>query len=229
MWRLPLSTAKLVLFLFSFLEASAFYCRQHRHIITTSTSGRVNININININTEDSISRSSPFSVLPKKLTSPLLLALRRPPRSRLSLSFLERISIVGDELRSPKKKRNCRCPPEDEELNDDGNEESSLEDRREALFAMMGSIWAASGVYGLPGSAYATAGVDANMAFPDVIGGMNDRATKQCLVESLGNQECLVYNETDSDKLLYKGANLDILVERIQQATTALAQIPPH
>mmetsp|Transcript_11744 Transcript_11744/g.23847 ORF Transcript_11744/g.23847 Transcript_11744/m.23847 type:complete len:174 (-) Transcript_11744:139-660(-) len=93
----------------------------------------------------------------------------------------------------------------------------------------MMGSLWAASSSMGaFPELAHATAGVDANMAFPDVMAGLNDRNTKQCLVESLGNRECLVYKETDPDKLLYKGVNTDKLVERIRLATNALAEIPP-
>ena len=81
-------------------------------------------------------------------------------------MSFLERISIVGDELSSPKKKRKCRCPDDDED-EDDEESLSSLEDRREALFAMMGSLWAASSSVGHPDPAYATAGIDANIAFP--------------------------------------------------------------
>jgi hypothetical protein len=41
-------------------------------------------------------------------------------------------------------------------------------------------------------------------MTFPDVVQGLSDRNTiKQCLVESLGNRECLVYRG-DEEKLLY-------------------------
>ena len=129
------------------------------------------------------------------------------------------------------KKKRNkCRCPDDDIHDNDDDDEDEDLEDRREALFAMMGSLWAVTSVASSTLPAYATVGVDANMAFPDVIGSMNDRldSKKECLMESLGTRECMIYKETDPDKLLYKGANLDVLVKRIQQATVALAQIPP-
>ena len=47
-------------------------------------------------------------------------------------------------------------------------------------------------------------------------------------MVESLGNRECLVYRE-DEDKLLYKGADAEALLARIQTAAQALEyQIPP-
>ena len=59
-------------------------------------------------------------------------------------------------------------------------------------------------------------------MIFPDIVQGMSDRNTKQCLVESLGNRECLVYQE-DEEKLLYKGAGIKVLLERIQIAAQAL------
>jgi len=154
---------------------------------------------------------------------------------SRSSNRFSELTSKVWvDDSQGSKKTRRCRCP--DDEIGDDDNEEKeSLEDRREALFAAMGGLWAvattastSAALVGLPEPSAATAGVDANMAFPDVMAGMNDRATKQCLVESLGNRECLVYKETDPDKLLYKEANVEILVERTKKAASALGSIPP-
>lgn len=46
----------------------------------------------------------------------------------------------------------------------------------------------------GRPQPAAAVYGVDAKMSFPDPIQGLADRNGKQCLVESLGNRECLVY-----------------------------------
>lgn len=97
-----------------------------------------------------------------------------------------------------------------------------------------MGGLWAAAttasastAMLSFPNPSLATAGVDANMAFPDVMAGMNDRASKQCLVESLGNRECMVYKETDPDKLLYKGIDAQVLVERTKKATAALREIP--
>ncbi|CAJ1932860.1 unnamed protein product [Cylindrotheca closterium] len=56
----------------------------------------------------------------------------------------------------------------------------------------------------GQPLAANAEYGIDAKMSFPDVIQGLNDRANKQCLVESLGNRECLVYME-DAEKFLFR------------------------
>ena len=149
---------------------------------------------------------------------------------SRSSTALSERTLGVGSlGFGGPRKKRQCRCPEDS-----DDNESETLEDRREALFAVMGGLWAvattassSTALFGLPDPSLATAGVDANMAFPDIVGGMNDRATKQCLVESLGNRECMVYMETDPDKLLYKGANAQVLVDRTMKAATALREIP--
>ncbi len=152
---------------------------------------------------------------------------------SRSSAILSERNPMRGSHyFGNAKRKPGCRCPEDEENYHDD--ERESLEDRREALFAAMGGLWAvattasaSSAVLGFPETSLATAGTDANMAFPDVVGGMNDRATKQCLVESLGNRECLVYKETDPDKLLYKGANAQILLDRTKKATAALREIP--
>ena len=77
------------------------------------------------------------------------------------------------------------------------------------------------------PSVARAEFGADAKMTFPDVVQGMADRSTKQCLVESLGNRECLVYRE-DAEKLLYKGADVEVLLQRLQASTDALDRIPP-
>jgi hypothetical protein len=126
----------------------------------------------------------------------------------------------------SSKKSTQCRCPPEEEE-----DEESSLLDRREAAFAMLGGLWAAGTLptallFGNPEPAHAEYGIDAKMDFPDVVQGLSDRNNKQCLVESLGNRECLVYME-DADKFLYKGADTKILLERVETAASALANIP--
>ncbi|KAL3933285.1 MAG: hypothetical protein SGBAC_010468 [Bacillariaceae sp.] len=77
------------------------------------------------------------------------------------------------------------------------------------------------------PLAANAEYGKDAKMTFPDVVQGLSDRANKQCLVESLGNRECLVYME-DAEKFLYKGADVNVLIARLQTITSALDQIPP-
>jgi len=153
---------------------------------------------------------------------------------------------------RKKKRKRSCRCPGDDEGLfledfvveEDDHVDGADLlgrsqqvtdaedadETRREVLFSTIGAVWAAVTTTAtvLPQQpAYATAGVDANMAFPDIVGGMADRANKQCLVESLGNRECLVYQD-DSSKFLYQGADSSALVERLRITFQALEQIPP-
>jgi hypothetical protein len=52
------------------------------------------------------------------------------------------------------------------------------------------------------------------------------DRANKQCLVESLGSRECLVY-EADAVDKLYQGVDSKLLLERLESATGALARIP--
>ena len=129
--------------------------------------------------------------------------------------------------------KKHCRCPQDDELLENDDEESLSL-DRREAAFAMLGGLWATAAVPGLTAEvlfgnakpAFAKAGTDAKIQLPDVIGGMSDRVNKQCLVESLGNRECLVYME-DSEKFLYKGDDAQVLLDRIESASRALATIP--
>uniref|UniRef100_A0A7S1V7Q1 Uncharacterized protein n=1 Tax=Grammatophora oceanica TaxID=210454 RepID=A0A7S1V7Q1_9STRA len=93
--------------------------------------------------------------------------------------------------------------------------------DRREALFAMLG--WAAAVV--LPPSAFAAAGAEAKIVIPDVYGAMSDRINRQCLVETLGNRECLVYMD-DANKV-YQGADSKVLLERIEKASAALATVP--
>jgi hypothetical protein len=140
--------------------------------------------------------------------------------RTQLQLGQTTRSSTSLDS--SKKKFLDCPCP---EESGDD--EDDVLEDRREALFAMMGSLWSVGALstsllFGSSEPAHAEYGLDAKMTFPDVVQGLSDRNSKQCLVESLGNRECLVYRG-DEEKLLYKGANVDVLLGRIQSAAQAL------
>ena len=119
--------------------------------------------------------------------------------------------------------------------IQDSSEEEDADETRREVLFSTIGAVWATvttttitatTAITTKPQPVMATAGVDAKMAFPDIVGGMSDRANKQCLVESLGNRECLVYQE-DSSKFLYQGADSTILIERLRTTFGALEQIP--
>jgi hypothetical protein len=201
------STAKIGLFLFSLLEVSAFYsnfyCRYHHQTTTIKTTNTI-------------INRHDDNDVLSNVIIKSMAITDRIS-----SLLLLNQKGRNVDEINQrKKKKRKCLCPPDDdeeEEENDDDEDElllsSSLlllnEDRREVLFAMMGSLWSISG--GATGGAavaaatatatafnpiqpaFATYGMDAKIELPDVIAGMNERQNKQCLVESLGNRECLV------------------------------------
>jgi hypothetical protein len=75
------------------------------------------------------------------------------------------------------------------------------------------------------PRAAMAASGDAAKIELPNPYTSMVDRATKQCLVESLGNRECLVYAD-DANKL-YQGADSRILLERIEKSSQALSTIP--
>eukprot|EP00957_Ditylum_brightwellii_P107468 8200110-Ditylum_brightwellii.AAC.1 len=98
-------------------------------------------------------------------------------------------------------------------------------EGRRRVAFAMIGSLWSVGSAFSSPEAANAVYGQDANIALPNVVEGMNNRVTQQCLVESLGNRECLVY--LDPENKLYQGADTRILLERVEKSTEALATIP--
>lgn len=100
------------------------------------------------------------------------------------------------------------------------------VQDRREALFASIGAVWAVTTTAVQP--AVAAYGADAKIELPNPYQQMSDRATRQCLVESLGNRECLVYAD-QADKFVYKGVDSQALVSRIEKATTALASIPDY
>ena len=56
---------------------------------------------------------------------------------------------------------------------------------------------------------------------------GMSDRTNKQCLVESLGNRECLVY--LDPDNQLYKGSEVPLLLERLNGSMNSLQDLPTY
>lgn len=217
---------RLLLSLFPILGATAFNCNQSQQSHNFPCR-------------DDSTQKVPAKATLPSSSLLGLMIAsqTQQPGNeqqqfSRASTILSERTWSMGSlDFGGPNKKPRCRCP-DDEESED---ESELLEDRREALFAAMGGLWAvattattSTALLGLPEPSLATAGTDANMAFPDVMQGLNDRNTKQCLVESLGNRECLVYKETDPDKLLYKGANAQILVDRVKKAADALKDIPP-
>jgi len=114
-------------------------------------------------------------------------------------------------------------CGPCDNPLDND----SEL-DRREAAFAMLGSAWAAGFLptaLVFPQGAQAEYGADAKIELPNPVKGLEDRANKQCLVETLGNRECLVY--ADDSAKIYQGADNKVLLSRVEKASEALASIP--
>jgi len=116
-------------------------------------------------------------------------------------------------EWEEPPKPRRCeRCPEPDYELG-----------RRELFFSTLGAVLATTSSF--PALANAVYGADANIEVPNVVDSLNDRATKQCMVESLGNRECLVY--LDPANKLYQGADGQVLLERIEKASVALATVP--
>ncbi|KAL3781047.1 hypothetical protein HJC23_012831 [Cyclotella cryptica] len=77
------------------------------------------------------------------------------------------------------------------------------------------------------PSIANAAYGEDARIVIPDIVQGISDRTNKQCLVESLGNRECLVYLDTENQ--LYKGSDGKILFERLAQSVEAMKNIPNY
>jgi len=145
-------------------------------------------------------------------------------PRNRLAIKLSERIRHARFDEDVDNEKAKCEICPESHEV-----------DRREATFAMIGTMWSAgilpSAVISTftaissPEAAEAVYGADAKIEVPNVMDNINNRVNQQCLVESLGNRECLVY--LDPDNKLYQGAESKILVERLEAATAALALIP--
>jgi hypothetical protein len=137
--------------------------------------------------------------------------------------------SVITFELSNKKELCFRPCPEPEEDW---------LQDRREAIFAGMGTLWATftghstliatiSGVIGLfPETSVAEYGADAKIEMPNPVQQAVDRANKQCLVESLGSRECLVY-EADAVDKLYQGVDNKLLLERLESATEALARIP--
>lgn len=135
---------------------------------------------------------------------------------SRQSLQLNERAKESRDALSDfPRNKRKCnRCP---EPLDDDVDM-----DRREAAFAMVGSLWAMTTS---PLAASAAYGQDAKIELPNPVGDMNRRNNEQCLVESLGTRQCLVY--LDPANKLYQQPDNKVLLERLDKASASLASIP--
>ena len=101
-------------------------------------------------------------------------------------------------------------------------NEANGVVDRRKAILSVV--IGIPTLVVGTSPSA-AAQGDYAKIEMPNVMQGMADRVNKQCLMESLGNRECLVY--ADPANKLYQGANNQVLLDRLEGATRALASVP--
>jgi len=106
-------------------------------------------------------------------------------------------------------------------------DESDVVDTSRRSVFASFASGLAAYSVIALPSSVSAVYGADANIQMPNIAQGIADRATKQCLVESLGNRECLVYE--DPDNKLYKSADSKILFERLGTSVEALKRLPSY
>ena len=112
-------------------------------------------------------------------------------------------------------------------------NQDSDMDEgRREAMFSMIGTAWSLGGI--IPAAALtsyyvepanAAYGEDAKIVLPNAFEGISNRVNKQCLVESLGNRECLLY--LDPANKLYQGADTQILLARLEKASVALASIP--
>ena len=146
-------------------------------------------------------------------------------------------VQIRPPSSHSPSKRR-PKCNPCEQYENSFNNNDNDVElDRREAAFAMMGNLWSRGLLpSALLSSAFTTTtlftepasaiyGTDAKMDLPNIMENMSNRVNKQCLVESLGNRDCLVY--MDPDNQLYKGADTEILLSRLETSSMALATIP--
>lgn len=145
-------------------------------------------------------------------------------------LAIKHRIFDSYDEALSKQQCDPCqRILKDGDQTGKDDEDIAAMEDRREAAFAMLGSLWAVTNFLPttllFPESAQAAYGQDANIVLPNPIDTMIERASKQCLVETLGNRECLVW-EGDENKL-YQGADGRLLLERVEKALSSLANIP--
>ena len=148
-----------------------------------------------------------------RALTLPIT---NRGRASRRSLALNERTRQATFSSDSLEKKTRCsRCP----EPNDDDVDM----DRREAAFAVLGAIWATTTTTAFP--AHATYGQDAKIELPNPVEDMARRTNEQCLVESLGSRQCLVY--LDPANKLYQKPDNQVLLERIDKASASLATIP--
>lgn len=107
-------------------------------------------------------------------------------------------------------------------EVEDDISERTGgTNDSRRAFLATAALAF----TFATPAVSHATYGEDAKILLPDIVQDMADRNTKQCLVESLGTRQCLVY--LDPDNQLYKGHDTELLFERLGKSIAALKDVP--
>jgi hypothetical protein len=134
---------------------------------------------------------------------------------SKICLEFKSRRKLVFDD-RVPSRRRPCKqCPG-------DIDEEDGDIDRRESFFAMVGGVLAS---LSMPSAVSAMYGEDAKIELPNPVDAITKRANGQCLVETLGNRECLVY--LDPANKLYQGVDSEVLFTRIAKDSDVLASIP--
>uniref|UniRef100_A0A7S2YHQ8 Uncharacterized protein n=1 Tax=Entomoneis paludosa TaxID=265537 RepID=A0A7S2YHQ8_9STRA len=86
-------------------------------------------------------------------------------------------------------------------------------------------TLFGTASLLGASPAAFAGQGDYAKIEMPNVMQGMADRVNKQCLMESLGNRECLVY--ADDGAKLYQGANGQVLLGRVNAAIQAFENVP--
>ena len=109
---------------------------------------------------------------------------------------------------------------------NNDASNKSN-NNRRSFLTTATATVWVTCASSFNPPVAHATYGADAKMVMPDVVQGMTDRQNKQCLVESLGNRECMVY--LDPENQLYKGTDAQLMFERLEGNVVAFKNVPQY
>jgi hypothetical protein len=140
--------------------------------------------------------------------------------QSRVPTRLLQRLpNRTFRWLESPSDR--CKHPCSEEATSDD-----LTMDRREAGYALLGQLWAVGVLPSamiFPESAFA--GAEANIQLPNPLEAITDRSTKKCMVESLGNRECLVYE--DPENKLYQGTDGRVWLDRIEKASSSFADIP--
>jgi hypothetical protein len=102
----------------------------------------------------------------------------------------------------------NRKAPPPTRHTNDDDSRRAFLTAAASALTLIT-----------YPTVSNAAYGEDAKIMIPDVVQSMSDRTNKQCLVESLGNRDCLVYLDPEN-QVRQTMLHLDLLVSSLDNLT---------